>query len=387
MRTYKIAIIFIAALLVGGTIGFFITGFVTSGSIEKSISFNYDPSVPSPIESLKIQTDMGKINFQYNTSNLVHYATVDVDIRISGLFMEGKDYTAFFVPDTEWWPLENEFYLKTLPDIWFDPSYWFKSYDITINVTLRTDIVYNLTAIATTGAIEMTTANGVVLNDITLQSTTGSVDFISKENTKYLGDVNLATITGSLTLSTLENSTFESGLKLSTTTGSLDLYADISNFEQGIDFEIITGSIDMGFTSCVLGDSLVGSVVTGSIELYMNDTLYTKDSALNLMTTTGSITVDISQTNDMGANITSTIQTTTGSIDVLYRDETTDVGVQFVSSTGLGSIDYIFFPLQFTQLADVIISMNYNDPLVNTYTFTCTTTTGSIDVDAQSIVL
>ncbi|MCJ7649169.1 MAG: hypothetical protein MUP85_11195, partial [Candidatus Lokiarchaeota archaeon] len=306
---------------------------------------------------------------------------------ISGLFMEGKDYTAFFVPDTEWWPLENEFYLKTLPDIWFDPSYWFKSYDITINVTLRTDIVYNLTAIATTGAIEMTTANGVILNDLTLQSTTGSVNVVSKENTKYLGDVNLATITGSLTLLTLENSTFESGLELSTTTGGLYLWADISNFEQGIDLEIITGSMDMSLTSCIIGDNLIGSVTTGSIELYMDDTLYTKDSALNLMTTTGSIYVDISQTNDMGANITSAIQITTGSIDFIYRDYDVDVGAQFVSSTGIGSIDYIFLPAEFSHLSDVLTSLNYNDPLVNTYTFACSTTTGSIDVDTRSTVL
>ncbi|MHA1457981.1 MAG: hypothetical protein ACTSR5_18745 [Promethearchaeota archaeon] len=372
MRKYKIVIIFIVALIAGGTIGFFVNGVFTSGSIEKHSSFNYDPSVPSPIESLKIQADIGNINFKYNTSNVPYY----------GLFMEGKDYTAFFVPDTEWWPLENEFYLKTLPDIWFDPSYWFKSYDITINVTLRTDIVYNLIAIVSTGAIEMTTANGIILNDLTLQSTTGSVDFISKENTKYLGDVNLATITGSLTLSTLENSTFESGLTLSITTGSLDLFADTSNFEQGIELDVITGSMDMNLTSCVIGDSLIGSITTGSIELHMDDILYTKDSALNLMITTGDITVDISQTNDMGANITSTIQTTTGSIDVIYKDNVVDVGAQFTSSKGIGSIDYIFLPTEFSHLSDVITSLNYNDPYVNTYTFACIVNTGSINVDA-----
>ncbi len=383
MRKYKIVLILIGALIIGGTFGFFLT----FGSIGKQISFNYDPSVPSPIESLKIQTDIGKINIQYNTSNLAHYATVDVDISISGLFMEGKDYTAFFVSDTEWWPLENEFYLKTLPDLWFDPSYWFKSLDITINVTLRTDIIYNLTVIVSTGAIEMTTANGVVLNDLNLQSTTGSVDIISKENTKYLGDVNLATITGSLDLSTLENSTFESGLSLSTTTGSLDLFADTSNFEQGIELDVITGSIDLNLTSCVLGDNLIGSVTTGSIELNMDDTLYTNDSALNLMTITGDITMDINQTNDMGANITSTIQTTTGSIDITYRDFDVDVGAKFVSSLGLGIPNYIFLPVEFSHLSNVLTSLNYNDPLVNTYTFTCTITTGSIDVDARSTVL
>lgn len=386
MRIYKIAIIFISALLVGGTIGFFITGFVTSGSIAKSASYNYDPSVPLPIESLKMQADIGKINFQYNKSNLAHYATIDVDIRISGLFMEAKDYTAFFVPDTEWWLSENEFYLKTPPDIWFDPSFWFKSYDVTINVTLRTDVVYNLTAIVTTGAIEMTTANGVVLNDLTLQSTTGSITYISKDNTQYLGDVNLATITGSLTMSTLENSTFQNGLILSTTTGSLNLVADLSKFEQGIDLQTITGSLDMTLTSCILGGDLIGSVTTGSIELNMDDTLYTKDNELNLMTTTGSITLDISQTNDMGANITSTIQTTTGSITIIYKDYTRDVGAQFVTSGGLGSVDYTYLLSEFSESSNIFTSLNYDDPYVNTYSITSSITTGSINVDARSAI-
>ena len=385
MRKYKIIIIFIVALIAGGTIGFFVNGVFTSGSIEKQTSFNYDPSVPSPIESLKIQADIGNINFKYNTSNMPYYATVDVDIRVFGLFMEGKDYTAFFNTDTEWWVLENEFYLKTVPDIWYDPSYWFKSYDITINVTLRTDIIYNITAIARVGSIEMTTANGVVLNDLNLETSTGSVNFVSKENTEFLGGVDLTTTTGSLTFSSLENSTFKSDLKLSTFTGSLDLFADISNFEQGIELDVITGSMDMNLTSCVLGDSLIGSVITGSIELYMDDILYTKDSELNLMTTTGSITVDINQTNDMGANITSTIQTTTGSIDVIYKDHVVDVGAQFTSSKGIGSIDYIFLPTEFSHLNDVLTSLNYNDPYMNTYTFACTVNTGSINVDARSI--
>ena len=386
MRLYKTVIIFIAALLVGGTIGFFITGFVTSGSIEKNTTFNYAPSVPSSPESLKIQTDIGKINFQYNTSNSAHYATVDVAIKISGLFMEMKDYTAFFNPESEWWVLENEFYLKVLSDIWFDPAFWFKSYDITINVTLRTDIVYDITAIASVGSIEMTTANGVVLNDLDFQTSTGSINFLSKENTNFLGNFNLATTTGSLTMESLENSTFDSGFDLSTVTGSLELSAVITNFNNGIDLEVITGSIDIALSSCILGDSIIGSVTTGSIETNIDDILYTKDSALNLMTTTGSITVDISQSNDMGANITSSIQVITGSIDFIYKDYVVDVGAQFVSSVGLGSINNIFLPTEFSELGDTITSLNYNDSYVNTYTFTCTTNTGSIDVDARSIV-
>ena len=72
MRTYKIVLIFISALIIGGIIGFFTTGFATAGSVTKEATFYYEPSSPDPIESLNITCDIGKINIQYNSLAFRH---------------------------------------------------------------------------------------------------------------------------------------------------------------------------------------------------------------------------------------------------------------------------------------------------------------------------
>ena len=194
MRSYIIALIVVGALLVGGTVGFFVTGFVTAGSVNKSSTFYYDPSSPDPIESLSLYSDIGDVSIQYNTSNTSHYAEIDVNIEISGLFVQGKSYTDFFTDESSWWnPTTAEFTLQVIPDIWFDPSYWFKAYNVDINVLLRTDIVYDLTAISSTGSVEMATNDGVILDDVHLETSTGSVDLSSNTNVEFQGTVLLHT--------------------------------------------------------------------------------------------------------------------------------------------------------------------------------------------------
>ncbi len=74
MRNYKIALIISVALIVGGSLGFFIYGFVASGSIENSFNFTYEPNSPDPIEELTFNIDIGKILFTYNTTPTTSYA-------------------------------------------------------------------------------------------------------------------------------------------------------------------------------------------------------------------------------------------------------------------------------------------------------------------------
>jgi len=201
LRNYKITLIVISALIVGGGIGFIVTGFTTAGSIERSFNFQYEPSSPDPIEDLSINSDLGKIIVKYNTTATPYYAEFDVNLKVAGLFMSGKTYLDFFNPSTEWWVESSGIFdLKVLPDIWFDPSYWFKSYDITITVTLRTDVIYDIEAITDIGAIEMSVPDGVILNDISLTSSTGSVKLTTLGNNEFQGKVGLQTDTGSVDL-------------------------------------------------------------------------------------------------------------------------------------------------------------------------------------------
>lgn len=360
MRNYNKALIIIAALIVGGGIGFVVTGFTTAGSIDDSFSFQYEPSSPDPIEDLSINADIGKIIVKYNTTATSYFAEIDVNIIIAGLFMFDKTYLEFFNPSTEWWSESSGiFNLDLLPDVWFDPSHWFESYEITIIVTLRTDVIFDIDATTATGAIEMSVPNNVILNGTSLTSSTGSVK-----------------------LSTLGNNEFQGKFGLRTSTGSIDLFAKNTNFTHGFKASTSTGSLLLNYTNCGMGDDLTGIVSTGSVIFKSYNMYYFKDIDLNLQTSTGNIDAGLYQYIDMGANVTGNVHTSTGSIDVVYRDNLANTGVRFTSSTSTGSINYT--PHSTMEiLGSVYQSLNYGFA-TRKYTFTLDTSTGSIGVNGQS---
>jgi len=363
LRNYKITLIVISALIVGGGIGFVVTGFVSAGSIERSFSFQYEPSSPDPIEDLSINADIGKILVKYNTTATPYFAEIDVDIKIAGLFMSGKTYLDFFNPSTEMWAESfGIFNLEVLPDIWFDPSYWFKSYDITIIVTLRTDVIYDIAATTATGAIEMSVPDDVILNGTSLTSSTGSVKLTTLGNTKFQGSVGLQT-----------------------STGNVDLFAKNTNFTRGFDAITSTGSLLLNYTNCIMGTDLTGVVSTGNVIFKSYNMYYSKDIDLNLQTSTGSIDAEINQYIYMGANVTGSMKSSTGSIEVIYKDNLANTGVKFTSSIGVGSINYIpHDTMEITGgLGSIYSSLNYGIATYK-YTFALITSTGSVDVDGQS---
>jgi hypothetical protein len=363
MRNYNKALIIGAVLLVGGGLGFIMYGFGAAGSIEKTESFTYNPSSPDAIEELTLNVDIGKILFKYNTSSMTSYAKIDVDIEITGLYMEGKTYSNFFNPSTEWWDNATAtFNLLTLQDVWFDPSHWFKSYNITIAVTLRTDVVYDLTALTSVGSIEMLVSDGVILNGTSLTSSTGSIK-----------------------LNTLGNNEFQGKVRLESSTGSIESFATKTNFTRGFRALTSTGSLSLNYTNCLMGDNLIGTVSTGSVSLKSYNMVYAKDISVNLETSTGSIDADLYQYITMGANVTGTWQTSTGSIDVFYRDNLNNTDVRFVSSTSTGSIGYTdHASMLISGIKDAIYStVNYTQAMYR-YEFSLLTSTGSITADAQS---
>ncbi len=362
MRNYKIALIVAVVLIVGGGLGFIIYGFVTRGVIENSFNFKYEPSSPDPIEDLTFNVDIGKILLKYNNSPTTYYAKIDVDIEIMGLYMEGKTYEDFFHPNTEWWDNTTAtFNLLTSPDIWFDPSHWFKSYNIIVAVTLRTDVVYDLTALTSTGSIEMQVSDGVILNGTSLTSSTGSVK-----------------------LNILGNNEFRGKVRLETSTGSVESSAAKTNFTCGFRALTSTGSLSLNYTNCLMGDNLIGTVSTGSVNFKSYNMVYTKDISLNLMTSTGSIDADLYQYITMGANVTGSWKTSTGSIDVLYRDNLNNTNVRFISSTSTGSINYTpHATMEITSFGSVYSTLNYGDAMYR-YLFSLGTSTGSVNANAQS---
>ncbi len=355
-------IIIVLSLVIGGGIGvFFIVGFAMSSTIEESFTFLYQ-DVPSSIEELNLDVGIGAIDIRYNTSNTPYIAKIDVDMRISGLFMSNMGYADFFGPTTSWWQNGTFppilFRLQQLPHVWLNPASWFKLANIEINVTLRTDVAYDLNADTGTGSIRLVTANNAILDDVDLNSGTGSI---------YL--------------STAENTTIQDTLNLDAGTGSISLYGKRTNFTNGLLLDTGTGSIIANLSNSIIGGNVGLSSGTGSIDFRIYHNEYTQNCNWAISAGTGGIFIGINQHGLMGANVTGNIHAGTGTINLQYIDTSSGVGASFFGTTGTGSFNPVN-TLGFIPSSNPFNSLDF--PTTYNYDFNLDTGTGNINVDGSS---
>jgi hypothetical protein len=134
-----------------------------------------------------------------------------------------------------------------------------------------------------------------------------------------------------------------------------------------------------------MADDLMGITSTGSVNFKSYNMLYTSNILLNLGTSTGSINAELYQYLTMGANVTGTWDTSTGSVNVIYRDNLANTDVRFIGSTSTGTINYTPHATMSITGPDnnIYSSLNFGDATYR-YIFSLDTSTGSITADAQS---
>ena len=361
IRSQKIILIIVAVVLAASAGVFGIVVVATWGDYEYSNTYYYEPGSPSLIEVLNVECDTASINIKYNTTPTDFYAKIDLDLKVSGAYVEGKSFSDFFKPIL--W--DNTTNSPVTFDVDNKPSTWFifgLSHRSTLNVTLRTDITYEIDASSATGSIKMDVPQGSTLGKTTLHTSSGSVRLNSALNTTFQGDVSL-----------------------STSTGSVRAYAIKTSFIHGFNAASSTGSLRLNFTSCILGDDLTADGSTGGITLKSYNMRYTQDCIWDIGTSTGSISAEILQFNEMGANVTGSIGTSTGSVSVLYKDDQINVGASFTGSTSTGSVSYTdTSPIGFSQVGNSFTSLDYVGALY-TYTLSLSTSTGNVHADAESV--
>lgn len=362
MRKIPLVIIVVLSIVIGGGTGvFFIVGFAMSGTIEESFTFQYQ-DIPSSVEELNIDVGIGAVDIRYNTSNTPYIVKIDVDMRISGLFMSDKSYTDFFGPTSGWWQNGTFppilFRLQQLPHVWLNPASWFKFANIEINVTLRTDIVYDINAVTGTGSIRLVTPNNVILDDVDLSSGTGSI---------YM--------------SVSDNTTIQDTSHLDAGTGSISLYGKRTNFTNGLLIEAGTGSIIANLSNSIIGSNIGLSSGTGNIDFRTYHIEYTQNCNWAVSAGTGGIFVGINQHGLMGANVTGNIHTGTGTINLQYIDTSSNVGASFFGTTGTGSFNRVN-TLGFIPGSNPFNSLDF--PTTYNYDLNLDTGTGNINVDGSS---
>jgi len=384
-KKLKVLIIALVAILGGGALSFFIAGFATSGTISNSFTFNYQ-NVPLSIEDLNLNVDLGSLDIKYNTSNTPYIVEIDVDLTISGLFMAGRQYTDFFRPATEWWQNATSpliFDMEILPKVWFNPAFWFKSYNIVASVVLRTDVVYSLNATTGTGLIEMTIPDDISLKNLDFSAGTGSVLITTANNVEIDGSVDINAGTGSIGL-TGSGANITGGITAESGTGSIDFFIKKSVCSGGLTASSGTGSITVNFTNSVVGNNINLGTGTGSINFTTYDMIYLNDCAWTMSTGTGRIDIEITQHMGMNANVTGTLSTGTGKISIVYMDGSADVGASFFGDTGTGNF------IRVNSGGFASISNNPWDSLdfisaTNKYDISASTGTGNIEVNGLSV--
>ena len=340
-KTYRKGLIagIIISCLVFSIIGFFIVGAFTFASHQESFTFYYNQASPASVEECIVYADTASIQIQYNSTPVSYVAKADVNFQFSGLFMAGKTYQNFFNPISWINTSSAELTLTSIHWAWIDPTNWFKLENHVVTLTLRTDIVYNITATSITGGVSITVPENVTVNDLTLSCTTGGVN----------------------------------------------IYGTGANFSQGLSSSTTTGSVLLNFTRCSFGDDIAGGTTTGGVTLNTYNADYAQDITWTLSTTTGGIVMNIQQYSNMSASVTGSATAVTGGISAQYYDNHIQYGARFKSRTTTGGVGYpgagtngfaatTHDGTYFVTPTDDFSSAFY------TYDLILTTTTGGIDV-------
>jgi hypothetical protein len=109
----------------------------------------------------------------------------------------------------------------------------------------------------------------------------------------------------------------------------------ISNLFLNVD----RGNIVYEAKNCTIGGNITGIVNYGNITIKSHNNQYLQNSEFTIRNLRGYILIDIYQYKEMGANITGTVITETGTIRLNYKDDSANIGARFVfyNKTTFGS--------------------------------------------------
>ncbi len=170
--------------------------------------------------------------------------------------------------------------------------------------------------------------------------------------------LNIQTGTGKITFNTVDGQASFQELYLHATTG--DVQANLS------EDNVLTGRN----ASC--------TTTTGNVQFTWRNARVTDNVALNIASTTGSVSAEITQIRAMAGNVTLSAATTTGNID-LALSLRGNVGAQITSNTGFGSVSTNV--QNFNGNKSPIYSSNY--PAFSDFIVGLSTTTGNVHVTAN----
>lgn len=337
---------YIAILLISGffTVGLFIfgiIGYTTYDNIDVSDTYEYEVS-GSEIENIKLDTDISDITIRYNESIMDSNTTMIIKskIHIEGMFIKGRKFSNFFEPVN----IINTSILginirkKSLSE--FNFINWFLGINVDLEITLRTDMKYNMSAVVGEGNIYFEGRGKPSVDNI----------------------------------------------KLKTSNGDISLDAQHTNFTKSIHLETRLGDINAKFNNSDLNGNLTIIGDSSDISLDTYNFSYNKDSNWDLTTHMGDIILNIHQKKNMNANVRiDAFISDIGTIICNYHDSLASIGARIVGSAGEGGVSLIGDLTGFTAFSENSIkSEDYNSAL-NKYIINLNAIVGAIEISAESV--
>ncbi|MBY9006396.1 MAG: hypothetical protein KGD63_06530 [Candidatus Lokiarchaeota archaeon] len=295
-----------------------VLGYATYGHIDESYDYNYGVS-GNEIEEITLDTDICDVEIKYNETIMPTNISmmIGLEIHLEGIFMEGKSYNDYFEPlKTVNNSLTKSLILRTRPNVWYNPSFWFTKGNIKLIATLRTDLKYNITTMVSTGNINLITTENQTFDNIYMSTSTGNINIFSS-GSKFIEDV-----------------------VISTSTGSIMINSENTDFLEDINIGSSTGNIFCTQNNGAFGGNVQISVLTGNIHFELNNLTNYDNNIWDIATLTGNINILIDQNMDLEGNIQGNIGTSTGNIRVNYYDNNSKISGRFIGSVSTGNIAY-----------------------------------------------
>jgi hypothetical protein len=163
-----------------------------------------------------------------------------------------------------------------------------------------------------------------------------------------------------------------------TVTGSITMNANTDATLQNLDLRATTGSVKAMVNGSVIlpGDFSI-QATTGSVQLQWNEVKVMQSIPVNVVTTTGSAEVNITQSRQFIGNVTLNAQTTTGGVNFAIHIQN-DVGARISAGTTIGGVNV----QQSGFDGDQSPMQSDNYPSGNNFIVLLSATTGGIDIDA-----
>jgi hypothetical protein len=167
-------------------------------------------------------------------------------------------------------------------------------------------------------------------------------------------------------------------LTIRSSVGDIVMNANRAVTLKNLNLETTTGSVEANLSKdVVITGALSFKTTTGSVHFQMDEADVNGNVSVDLRSTTGSVTMDVVETERLLGNVTLFARTTTGSVDLSMTIDN-DVGARIESDTSIGGISASVE--NFSGNKSPLQSDNY--PAGSNFFVNLRTTTGGIHIDA-----